>query len=206
MNSLATIGCENTSQEKLISIISADDFVDPLAGSPETCPLTLCVDAPLDVVYEYLSDVRTLAEWTYSIRNIVEVSDGLYRAEEHIQPDTQIYVSCEHARSETFATVLYPCAWDQGNELWMRYYFLLVDASLATKQPGTLIHWVNFKHPYYEKRGEAPAEIQAAWGREDRMWVGEIWPWFYEGHAIEANNLRLILNARAEERARRVDE
>ncbi len=159
-------------------------------------PLTIEIAAPFETVFDYCANVYSLTEWTYSVRDLQHVGGGLYRGTEKIQPDTSIYIRCDSLKGEGHGLVVYPCAWDQGLDLWMRYYLIIVDRGLGMNDPGTIIHWVNFQHPNYLRDSEAPTYINKGRDRTDRMWVGDIWPVFREAHLMEATNLKLILEDR----------
>jgi hypothetical protein len=62
---------------------------------------------------------------------------------------------------------------------------------LAFKCPGSVVVWTNCRHPYYARN---PFPELARDPR--RMWVGELWPFFFAGHTIELQNLKAILEHR----------
>lgn len=159
------------------------------------CNVNDYINCPVEDAYNYAANVFSLEEWTYSMRDLTHVGDGLYKGREALAPDTDIFVRCK-AYSDS-KVVDYLCAWDQGEELWMRYYFRFVDAQPTLKKPGTILMWLNCHHPYYEKGGEnTPKRIADAQSRQDRPWVGDFWKYFEAGHRIEANNLKAILEHR----------
>lgn len=163
----------------------------------EYCSLGEYINVPYDVVYEYAANVHSLEEWTYSVRDLKHVGGGLYRGREAIQPNTEIYIRSDCLKGPDHGVVFYPCAWDQGYELWMRYYFLVIDATRTLKRPGTVIVWTNCKHPYYDRATtEVPEYIAAGRARTDRYWVGDIWANFDAIHRIEAENLKRICEYR----------
>lgn len=148
------------------------------------------VDCPPDKAFEYLSDVYTLQEWTYSLRDFTDIdADGMVIATDKIGGETKIY-------TKTFSnpdamTVDYHCAWDQGDQLWMIYLMRVVPAEVVLDRPGSVILWTNCKHPNYDMN---PYPDRAPEGR--KIWVGEMWPFFYAGHVVELNNLARILEFR----------
>lgn len=163
----------------------------------EYCSLGKYINVPYDVVYEYAANVHSLEEWTYSVRDLKHVGGGLYRGREAIQPNTEIYIRSDCLKGADHGVVFYPCAWDQGYELWMRYYFLVIDATRTLKRPGTVIVWTNCKHPYYDRATtQVPDYIAAGRARTDRYWVGDIWANFDAIHRIEAENLKRICEYR----------
>jgi hypothetical protein len=88
-------------------------------------------------------------------------------------------------------TVDYHCAWDQPDRLWMIYLMRIVPAPLVLDRPGSVVLWTNCHHPYYDANpfpGLGPA------GR--KVWVGDLWPFFYAGHWVELQNLKAILEYR----------
>jgi hypothetical protein len=103
-------------------------------------------------------------------------------------------------RSEAYPdakVVDYLCAWDQGQELWMRYYCRFVDAMPTLGKPGCVLMWLNCRHPNYIRGGKnLPEYIVKAQSRQDRPWVGDVWGLFAAGHYMEAENLKKILEQR----------
>lgn len=159
------------------------------------CHLGEYIHCPVDQAYEYAANVYSLEEWTYSLRDLRHLGGGLYKGREALAKDTTIYV-----RSEAYPdarVVDYPCAWDQGDELWMRYYFRFIDAQPTLRKPGTVVLWTNCKHPYYDRNTkEIPSYISEPRARTDRGWVGDIWANFDAIHKIEMANLKAILEYR----------
>lgn len=162
----------------------------------EFCHLGEYIAVPLDIVFEYAANVHSLEEWTFSLRKCEHIGGGVYKGVENLANETVIYV-----RSDAYpdsGVVDYLCAWDQGDELWMRYYFRFIDAMPTLKKPGTIVLWTNCKHPYYDRNttAQVPASIQEQIDRTDRGWVGEIWDKFDAIHKIEMANLKAILEYR----------
>ncbi len=163
----------------------------------EYCSLGKYVDVPYEVVFEYAANVHSLEEWTFSVRDLKHVGGGLYRGREAIQPNTEIFIRADVQKGPDHGIVFYPCAWDQGYELWMRYYFVLIDAMKTLKRPGTVVLWTNCKHPYYDRATvDVPDYIAKGRARTDRYWVGDIWGNFDAIHKIEAENMKRILEYR----------
>jgi hypothetical protein len=159
------------------------------------CHTAEYINCPADVAFEYAANVYCLEEFTFSLRNFEHVGDGLYKGTEALAKDTCIYM---HVDSYPDSRVVdHLCAWDQGEELWMRYHFRFLDAMPTVRRPGTIVLWSNCKHPYYD-RGimDVPSYIAQGRARSDRMWVGDIWSSFYAIHNIEAANLKKILERR----------
>jgi len=154
------------------------------------CTLEEYVDCPPEEAFKYLSNTYNLAEWTYSMRNFGEMDEtGLVMSLDRIGGETEIY-----ARTKVNAdamTVDYHCAWDQGNKLWMIYLMRVIDAQLVLNKPGSVILWSNCRHPFYDANPfpeAAPADR--------KIWVGDMWPFFYAGHYVEMQNLKSILEYR----------
>jgi hypothetical protein len=167
------------------------------------CFLGERIDAPFDAVFEYCADVRSLSEWTMNIAHLEPVGDDLYRGKmifssaDANDPKTDIYIRSDPMRGRDHGLICYPCAWDQGDDLWMRYYFILADAQKTLGRPGTAVLWVNCKHVYYD-RAEAgvPKYIEEGRARTDRPWAGDGWKLFYPLHQVELGNLKRIAEAR----------
>jgi hypothetical protein len=159
------------------------------------CHLGGYIHCPVEMAFEYAANVYSLEEWTFSLRSLKHIGGGLYKGAEYLAKDTSIYVRCE-AYSDS-RVVDYLCAWDQGEELWMRYYFRFVDAMPTLRKPGTIMLWTNCKHPYYDRTTmNVPDYISTALERTDRKWVGDIWTYFDAIHRIEARNLKAVLEYR----------
>jgi hypothetical protein len=157
------------------------------------CSLEAYVDCPPEKAFEYLADVYTLAEWTYSLRDFQPVDGGasedLVVATDKIGGQTKIYTKTVANRQAM--TVDFHCAWDQGEHLWMIYLMRVVPAQLVFDRPGCVILWTNCRHPFYDKN---PFPEKGPAGR--KVWVGDMWPFFYAGHQIELDNLKHILEYR----------
>jgi hypothetical protein len=138
---------------------------------------------PLDYTFNYLSDVRNIAEFTISLRNFVPCAgrDGLWIAEESFRRGTRIYIKCNSHRDT--GCIEHPCAWENSENLWMYYAFRLYDGKRVMNRPGTVVQWTNFKHTNYCPGGPFEELIGA-------------FPYFYEIHGIELDNLTTILKTR----------
>jgi len=155
------------------------------------CPVHAYIDAPPQEVFEYLADTRSLEEWTYSLRGFVETDEpGLWESYDRLGPATKCFArTVAHPDA---MTVDYHCAWDQGEHLWMIYLMRVVDAQVVLNKPGSVVTWVNCKHPFYE---ENPYPEAAPEGR--KVWVGDFWDMFAAGHQLEMDNLKAICEYRA---------
>ena len=113
------------------------------------CTLEDHIACPPEEVFRYLADVRTLAEWTYSLRDFGPPdAHGVVCSRDKIVPDTLIYTRVVANREAM--TVDYHCAWDQGERLWMIYLMRVVPAELVLDRPGSVVLWTNCRHPYYD--------------------------------------------------------
>jgi hypothetical protein len=155
------------------------------------CSIQSHVDCPPEKAFEYLADVYTLQEWTYSLRDFTPMAeDGMVIATDRSGGgSTRIYLRVVANREAM--TVDYHCAWDQGGQLWMIYLMRVVPAELVLAQPGSVVLWTNCRHPYYDRN---PFPEEAPQGR--KIWVGDMWPFFYAGHRIELESLKRILEYR----------
>jgi hypothetical protein len=167
------------------------------------CFLADHVAAPYERVFDYCADVRALAEWTLNIRRLEPVGAGLYRGamvfspEDAARPATDIYIRADAWKGPEHGLVCYPCSWDEPGELWMRYYFLLADATRTLGAPGTVVMWTNCRHRYYDRGAHpVPAFVEAGRARTDRFWAGDGWPLFAALHRIELDNLKRVVEAR----------
>lgn len=157
----------------------------------EYCTVNGYVAAPPRDVYRYLSDTRSLEEWTYSLRGFAPTEQpGLWSAHDRLGSNTTIY-----ARTMTnpeAMTVDYHCAWDQGRHLWMIYLLRVVDAQTVFDKPGSVVLWTNCHHPFYDRN---PYPETAPPDR--KPWVGDFWDMFAAGHRLELNNLTALCEYRA---------
>jgi hypothetical protein len=146
------------------------------------------IDCPAQEVFAYMANPYSLVEWTYSVRKIRPTeSPGLLVGVD--SGDTPIY--CRTVSHADALTVDYHCAWDQGDELWMVYLNRIVPAETVLGRPGAVVVWTNCHHRHYD-RNPYPALCQDT----GRTWVGDWWPIFPAGHAIELANLKAILEHR----------
>ncbi|WP_327144115.1 SRPBCC family protein [Nocardia sp. NBC_01327] len=154
------------------------------------CTVNEYIDAPPDEVFEYLSDTRSLCEWTYSMRGFERTDQpDLWVSDDRIGSNTRIYTRTESSRETR--TVDYHCAWDQGEHLWMIYLMRVVDAQLLFNKPGSVVLWTNCHHPFYDENAypeTAPADRP--------VWVGDFWHLFAAGHLLELRNLKAICEHR----------
>jgi len=154
------------------------------------CTLEEYIACPPEDVYRYLADVYTLAEWTYSLRDFgVADENGVVMSRDKIGGETLIYTRT--VANPAAMTVDYHCAWDQGEHLWMIYLMRVIPAPLVLDRPGSVVLWTNCRHPFYDKN---PFPERSPAGR--KVWVGDLWPFFYAGHHIEMQNLKAILEYR----------
>jgi hypothetical protein len=154
------------------------------------CTLEEYIACPPEDVYRYLADVYTLAEWTYSLRDFGPPDErGVVMSRDKIGGETLIYTRT--IANAAAMTVDYHCAWDQGDRLWMIYLMRVIPAPLVLDRPGSVVLWTNCRHPYYDKN---PFPERAPAGR--KVWVGDLWPFFYAGHHVEMQNLKAILEYR----------
>jgi len=159
------------------------------------CHTAEYVRCPVDMAFEYAANVYCLEEFTFSLRNFHYIGGGIYKGSEALAKDTFIWMRVDAYPDSRVVDHL--CAWDQGEELWMRYHFRFLDAMPALRRPGTIVLWSNCKHPYYDRKvTDVPSYISEARARTDRVWVGDIWPAFYAIHNIEAANFKKILEHR----------
>ncbi|MEU4996443.1 SRPBCC family protein [Streptomyces sp. NPDC086554] len=155
------------------------------------CTVHQYIDAPPRAVYDYLTDVRSLNEYTYSTRDFAPTdTPGLYVGRDTLLDDeTKIYLRIDG--DPKALTVDMRAAWDQGQELWMNYLHRIVPAEPVLGKSGTVLIWTNCRHPYYDKNPNP--ELAST---PERPWVGDLWGLFYAGHKLEADNLKKILEHR----------
>jgi len=154
------------------------------------CTLEEYIDCPPEEVFAYLADVYTLAEWTYSMRDFEEIdAQGRVLSTDKIGGQTKIYTKCvAHADA---MTVDYHCAWDQPETLWMIYLMRVIPAETVLGKRGSVVLWTNCRHPFYDKN---PFPERAP--KDRKIWVGDMWTFFYAGHTVEMQNLKHILEYR----------
>ena len=64
------------------------------------CTVNDYVDCPPDELFEYLSDTRSLEEWTYTLRGFTPSDEpGLWLAYDRLLPDTTIYTRTVRQRA-----------------------------------------------------------------------------------------------------------
>ncbi|MBW4450025.1 MAG: hypothetical protein KME38_25120 [Spirirestis rafaelensis WJT71-NPBG6] len=159
------------------------------------CTVCEYIQCPVDMAFEYAANIYSMEEWTYSVRQLKHIGGGLYKGLDFLGDNTYIYIRAEAYPDSK--VVDFPCAWDQGQELWMRYHYRFLDAMPTLRKPGTIMLWTNCKHPYYERNvADVPSYISESRNRTDREWIGDFWPYFYPGHQLEARNMKAILEYR----------
>ena len=183
---------ENCSKEEMTGLAMEMTHAvyphDQICG--QYCTIQSHIDCPPEKAFEYLSDVYSLQEWTFSMRDFSPTHDkGLVAAIDRIGGETTIYTRT--IANHEAMTVDYHCAWDQSEKLWMIYLMRVVPAELTLNKPGCVVLWTNCRHPFYD---ENPYPEKAPTSR--KVWVGDMWPFFYAGHQIELENLKYILEYR----------
>src|ERR1700759_5208082 len=154
------------------------------------CTVNDYVDCPPDELFEYLSDTRSLEEWTYTLRGFTPTEEpGLYEAYDRLFPRTTTHNPTSAPAAAR--PVDYHCAWDQGRHLWMIYLMRVLDARVVLDKPGSVVLWTNCRHPFYD---DNPYPETVPKGRTG--WVGDFWDLFGPGHALEMNNLKSIAEYR----------
>lgn len=153
------------------------------------CSLEDHIDCPPEDVFRYLADVQMLAEWTYSMRDFAPAGQDSVVATDKIGGETKIYTRC--ISNAASMTVDYHCAWDQGDKLWMIYLMRVIPAQLVLDRKGSVVLWTNCRHPFYDKN-----PFPALAPKDRKVWVGDLWPFFYAGHHVEFQNLKHILEYR----------
>jgi hypothetical protein len=184
------VRCEQYDREALGEVITEMTHAvyrhDDLYGRFIT--VTEHIDCPPDQVFAYMADPYSLMEWTYSVRRLRETgTPGLLVGVDAV--DTPIF--CRTIARADALTVDYHCAWDQGDDLWMVYLNRIVPAPQVLGRPGSVVIWTNCHHPHYD-RNPRPELCRDP----GRTWVGQWWPIFPAGHAIELANLKAILEHR----------
>lgn len=159
------------------------------------CTVNDCIDCPPDELFDYLSDTRSLEEWTYSLRGFVPTDEpGLWLAHDRLGagptgPGSKIYTRTVARRDAL--TVDYHCARDQGKHLWMVYLMRIVDAQVVLDKPGSVVLWTNCHHPFYDHN---PYPETAP--PDPPIWIGDFWDMFGPAHLLELHNLKAIAEYR----------
>ena len=155
-----------------------------------TCTVQEYINCPPDDVFNYLANLYSLEEWTWSTRNFSAPDErGVCVGVDALAEQTKIF--CRVEANADARTVDYHCAWDQGDTLWMVYLMRVLDAQTVLNKPGSFVTWTNCHHPFYDKN---PFPETAPSTRP--VWVGDLWPLFYAGHLVEIQNLKAILEHR----------
>ncbi|MFC3908109.1 hypothetical protein ACFORL_03325 [Legionella dresdenensis] len=191
------INNENHNQEQIERLMSdmTKEQYDHEEIFGQFCQLGAYIACPPEMAFEYCSNVLSLGEWTFSMRNFEYIGGQIWRSEERLGKNTFVYTKV-NAYPDS-GVVDYLCAWDQAFELWMRYYFRFIDAQPTLNKPGTVVLWTNCKHPYYDRATpDLPDYIKKGHEQTNRAWVGDFWHQFDAIHKIEMNNLKRILEHR----------
>lgn len=153
------------------------------------------IDVPTQYAFTYIKNVHSMEEWSYGIRNLRHVGDGIYQGKDRWANDTKVFVKTAHYHDGH--AVDYFMAWDQRENLWMRLYFRFMDAKLAINKTGTIMSTFLPKHPFYDRGLQnLPAWLKQDQNREGRPWIGDFYRCFHAWRKIESDNLRYILEYR----------
>ncbi|MFC9433114.1 SRPBCC family protein [Nocardia sp. NPDC057030] len=149
------------------------------------------VDCPPEVLYDYLLDIRSVEEFTYSMRDFRPNGDtGRYVGVDATDPGTTIHLRIIGNRE--VGTVDYESAFDQGDDLWMVFCGRVLSARRVQRRSGALVSWTIWRHPYYDKNPYPRLSP-----RRGRVWPGSMWPLFHACDVLELRNLQTILEHRA---------
>lgn len=160
------------------------------------CQLGTYIACPASMTFEYCSNMHSLNEWTFSMRHFEYIGGDIWRAKNKLSKGTFVYIKMQ--TSKEYGVIDYYCAVDTPLELWMRYYFRILDAQPTLNKAGTVVLWTNCKHPYYDRNKDEsnyPSYIKKGHAA-DRLWIGDFWNQFDVIHKIELNNLKHILECR----------
>ncbi|MFI6170572.1 SRPBCC family protein [Nocardia sp. NPDC051052] len=147
------------------------------------------VDCPPEVLYDYLLDIRSVEEFTYSMRNFRPDGNGRYVGEDATEPATKIHLRISGNRE--VGTVDYESAFDQGDDLWMVFCGRVLSARRVQQRSGSLVSWTIWRHPYYAKNPYPHLSP-----RRGRVWPGSFWPVFHACDVLELRNMQQILEHR----------
>jgi hypothetical protein len=183
--------CETCSKDHLLGkVIEMTHAVYPhekIFG--EFCAIQIYVDCPPDLVFDYMSDIHSLSDWTFSSSEFQKnKTPGLFEGRDALGKNTKLFAKI--ISNKDALTLDYHCAWDQGELLWMIYLNRIVDAKIVLNKPGSVIFWQNCKHPFYSSNPFPELAVPK------RPWVGDMWDFFYAGHTLEFENLKKILEYR----------
>lgn len=145
------------------------------------CSINDFIDAPLEYVWSYVANIHSLEEWSFGIRTIHHVGNGVYSGQDHHQA-TQIFVRNEAIREAHVVNYYYGL--EQKKEFGVRHYLRFIDAREVFERPGTLLMWSHFKHS---------SSLQT---QNESLWCGDNWPYVYAALKLEADNLRFIVEHR----------
>ncbi|MEV6560074.1 SRPBCC family protein [Nocardia sp. NPDC051756] len=148
------------------------------------------VDCPPEVLYDYLLDIRSVEEFTYSMRDFRPDGDtGRYIGVDATDPDTTIHLRITGNRE--VGTVDYESAFDQGEDLWMVFCGRVLSARRVQRRSGALVSWTIWRHPYYDQNPYPHLSP-----RRGRVWPGSMWPLFHACDVLELRNMQKILEHR----------
>lgn len=105
-----------------------------------------------EAAWQYVSNIKSLEEWTMSVRNIEPMGEWQgrkrYRAEDSLAPGGVIYFL--EKKVPEGRTV----QWWVGHspeDIWMSYCMRVLDGRAVLGRPGAVITWVNFAHANFER-------------------------------------------------------
>jgi len=78
------------------------------------CHTAEYIRCPVDMAFEYASNVYSLEEFTFRVRDFHYVGGGLYKGIHVLAKDTSIYMHVDAYPDSRVVDHL--CAWDQGDE------------------------------------------------------------------------------------------
>ncbi|MCM6775617.1 SRPBCC family protein [Nocardia sp. CDC159] len=152
------------------------------------------IDCPPEALYEYLLDIRSIEEYTYSMRDFSPVDGtGLYVGEDATDPRTKIYLRI--TGNPEVLTFDYESAVDQSGDLWMVFCGRVLSAQRVQNRPGALLMLTTWRHPNYDRN---PYPRLAPPGR---AWPVSGWPLFHACDILEIRNLARIVEHRTRSRA-----
>lgn len=113
-----------------------------------TFPVSTYIDAPHDLVYEYLADLGNLDEWTLFSRMKEKVDDDTWLGTASAY-QSSLYYHIERNAECLFKSIEWHCGIERGKYYQVYPTYLIRPGYLepASDEPGVYFHWVSFLDP-----------------------------------------------------------
>jgi carbon monoxide dehydrogenase subunit G len=138
------------------------------------------LDAPKDKVWQYLTNLQNMNDWTVSTRFVIPFHDN-FVAYEMLAPTGILLADTDvDQTSQTLDIRMSKARYHRefGGDKWMTSSFRVKDAAEVVGKPGTVVFWTTYHHENYDALPE----------------LAEEWKYLPVRNWFAAENMRILLS------------